>query len=113
MWRSGDRILGACSEEKKTLFRGELFVEPAPQGTKRWGLKIARLNIDVLPMRIPLQMQRFPLTCLAVSAPTPYNTPPCEAPMPFSIHPHRRFPVQCAPGSARTDRDHRRPIRTP
>jgi len=25
-----------------------------------------------------------------------YNTPPCEAPMPFSIRPDRRFPVQCA-----------------
>ena len=25
-----------------------------------------------------------------------YNTPPCEAPMPFSIRPFRRFPVQCS-----------------
>src|SRR4029077_11766012 len=25
-----------------------------------------------------------------------YNTPPCEAPMPFTIHPCRRVPVQCA-----------------
>ena len=25
-----------------------------------------------------------------------YNTPRCEAPMPFSIRPYRRFPLQCA-----------------
>ena len=25
-----------------------------------------------------------------------YNTPPCEAPMPFSIRPYSRFPVQCS-----------------
>ena len=25
-----------------------------------------------------------------------YNTPPCEASMPFSIRPYRRFPVQCS-----------------
>jgi hypothetical protein len=30
-----------------------------------------------------------------VSSPS-YNTPLCEAPMPFSIRPYRRFPVQCA-----------------
>jgi len=27
-----------------------------------------------------------------------YNTPPCEAPMPFSIRPYRRLPL-CSPGS--------------
>jgi hypothetical protein len=25
-----------------------------------------------------------------------YNTPACEAPMPFSIRPYRRFPVHCS-----------------
>ena len=32
---------------------------------------------------------------LAVSSVPSYNMPPCEAPMPFSIRPFRRFPVQC------------------
>ena len=32
---------------------------------------------------------------LAVSSVPSYNTAPCEAPMPFSIRPYRRSPVQC------------------
>ena len=30
---------------------------------------------------------------LRLSSPPSYNTPPCEAPMPFSIRPYRRLPV--------------------
>ncbi len=33
---------------------------------------------------------------LRLSSPPSYNTPPCEAPMPFTLRPYRRFPVQCA-----------------
>ena len=36
----------------------------------------------------------FQPTHLAVCSAPSYNTPPCEAPMPFSIRPFRRFPVQ-------------------
>src|SRR6266550_3732276 len=32
---------------------------------------------------------------LAVCAVPSYNTPPCEAPMPFSVRPDRRFPLCC------------------
>ena len=40
-----------------------------------------------------LQPARSPLRLSSVPS---YNTPPCEAPMPFSIRPFRRFPVHCA-----------------
>jgi len=29
-------------------------------------------------------------------SPPSYKMPPCEAPMPFSMRPYRRSPVQCA-----------------
>ena len=35
------------------------------------------------------------LLALAPPSPPSYNTPPCEAPMPITIRPYRRFPVQC------------------
>ena len=37
----------------------------------------------------------FQPTHLAVSSVPSYNTPPCEAPMPFLICSYRRFPVCC------------------
>jgi hypothetical protein len=39
-----------------------------------------------------------PLTnrILCFSVHPSYNTPPCEAPMPFTLRPYRRFPVHCA-----------------
>src|SRR5438105_866109 len=33
--------------------------------------------------------------CAVVRIAPTINTPPCEAPMPFSICPYRHFPVQC------------------
>ena len=39
---------------------------------------------------LALVNERWPLHRLSVPS---YNTPPYEAPMPFSIHPFRRFPV--------------------
>jgi hypothetical protein len=35
-------------------------------------------------------------SALAPSSHPFYNEPPCEAPMPFSIRPYRRFPVECS-----------------
>jgi hypothetical protein len=40
-------------------------------------------------------LQRHNLTPSAL-APSFYNTPPCEAPMPFSTRPSHRFPVHCS-----------------
>ena len=37
----------------------------------------------------------FPCSVLGRPRQCSYNLPPCEGPVPFTVHPYRRFPVYC------------------
>ena len=45
---------------------------------------------------LPIAHDHFPNRLLRRRSCPSYNTPPCEAPMPFTLHSHRRFPVYCS-----------------
>jgi PilZ domain len=51
---------------------------------------------EILQQRAVDTFIHFPTPRLAVSSAPSYNTPPCEAPMPFTLRLYQRFPVYCS-----------------
>ena len=51
---------------------------------------------DRSPWSLASKHHHFLHSTLAPSFVSLYNWPPCEAPMPFSIRPYRRFPIRCS-----------------
>jgi hypothetical protein len=48
------------------------------------------------PLQLAANKYHHSQPLLAVYLFPSYNTPPCEAPTPFTIRPYRHFPAQCA-----------------
>ena len=66
-----------------------------PQPVPPWEWREKRYLATNEKRALALQYIHFPTPRLAIYSFRFYNTPSCEALMPFSIRPFRRFPVQC------------------